>query len=96
MGIPTPRKGDAVTLTYVADRRSFGTALKVTSLTFQGSQVILVAEHVGSKELAGIDARLDNQRRSIQNLLEHLQKHCPQLQGFADGCVHMDKREEAK
>ena len=56
-------------------------------------QVLERLDHVGGAAVSahafeGIDARLDNQRRSIDRLLVHLTEHCPEMR--AEGkCPHM-------
>lgn len=88
MGIPTPSRGEPVTLTYVKGRKSYGSAIVVDSVSFEGDRIVITGQHRATKELEGIDARLDNQRKSIQRLLDHLQNHCPQMTGEGK-CPHM-------
>ena len=81
MSLPTPRRGEPVTLIYVRDRTSYGSALVIDSVKVEGDRIVITAQHRATKALEGIDARLDNQRRTIQRLLDHLTNHCPQMKG---------------
>lgn len=90
MGVPIPKKGDVITVTHVVDGTSWGTAIRVDSVVIdRGTIVITAAMSAGPKELAGIDARLDNQRNTIDRLLHHLQEHCPKMTAGGH-CPHME------
>lgn len=85
-----PKRGDIVTLTHVHERTSYGTALQIQSIKVEGDQIILTAKiNAGPKELAGIDARLDNQKTTIDRLLAHLKEHCPRMTSGGQ-CEHME------
>lgn len=85
-----PGKGDTITVTHVVNRKSYATVILVDSVRVKESGEVQItgAIKVGPQELAGIDARLDNQRQSIARLTEHLTQHCPQLAG-GGMCPHI-------
>ena len=86
----TPEGGQPITVTYVGDGRTVG--LVVVPETFERTaknylKLTGPLRHAGF--LGGIDRRLDNQRKSIDQLLNHLQKHCPHLLDPTRGCEHL-------
>lgn len=90
MGVPTPKRGEIVTVTHVADGKSYGTAIRVASVSFEGTRIVIMGQvSAGPKELAGIDARLDNQKQAIDRLLAHLKEHCPTMTAGGK-CPHME------
>jgi hypothetical protein len=77
-----PPVGQVVMITFEVEGKTICIAGRVGEANFsEGNSFSLTAPIFGANFLAGIDRRLDQQRRSIERLLEHLKHHCPALQG---------------
>src|SRR5688500_1879153 len=83
--VATPRKGETLSIRQNIDG---ATALWVYKLSANGVWVPgaefglrLTGAIVAADFNPQLDERIDNQRKSIDTLLDHLNQHCPQLLG---------------
>lgn len=86
----TPEGNQPVTLTYVGNGRTVGLVIAPETFVAPAQDYLKLTgpiQHAGF--LGGIDRRLDNQRKTIDRLLKHLQAHCPHLIDPTRGCEHL-------
>lgn len=97
MGTPTPKRGEAITIHFTGpDGKSYATVMQFHGWVAENGVVTVTGTHRATGELKGIDNRLDNQKRALDRMLEHLKTHCPEFQILGGTCPHYAKGEEAK
>lgn len=78
-----------MTITYQVDKKTAAIVLKPSLALIRGTSIEVIADIRDAGYLEGIDKRLDNQRQSIDRLLEHLKQHCPKLL-TGEPCNHLE------
>jgi hypothetical protein len=93
MPMPVPKRGEAITVHYSRDDKTYAAVLLVDNIRFESTNTLVITGQVrGAGELKGIDSRLDNQKQAIDRLLDHLKVHCPALTGEGK-CTHVGGEE---
>lgn len=91
--IYTPRKGEMLLIRGDMNGKNVDWGYKLTEAGVwvpgtERFQLRLEGRIIGSSFIEGLDARLAQQRKSIDLMLDHLKEHCPKLIGSGD-CPHI-------
>lgn len=92
----TPRKGEILYVRGDVEGKTTQWALQMTQagiwIPRMDWGIQIVGRIIGSHFPTGLDDRIDQQRKSIDLMLDHLKDHCPKLMGIGD-CKHIGKVE---
>ncbi len=91
--IYTPDKGQVLFLRGDLSGKTTQWALRLSGaglwLPHQGQWAIQLTGNIeGSSFASAIDDRIEQQRKSIDTMLDHLKEHCPKLLGTGE-CPHI-------